>query len=161
MVQDVFQDVPEEGRFGSTAANTGKMYRDRYFKQSVLDALAIVEPVAKKHNIPLIEVALRWCVHHSQLKMKNKGGEDGIILGVSSYDQLVQNVEACEKGELPADVVEALDKAFGQAWFDGVRSIADPRYNGGADRLPLWIITYWKDAAAKLKLQEEWVEAVG
>ncbi|KAI8626160.1 NADP-dependent oxidoreductase domain-containing protein [Xylariaceae sp. FL1651] len=104
-------DQPAEGRF-SGSTNIGKMYRDRYFKQSVIDALGVVEPVAKKHNIPLIEVALRWCLHHSKLRPKSKGGDDGVILGISSYDQLVQNVEACEKGPLPDEVVEILDKAW-------------------------------------------------
>lgn len=30
--------------------------------------------------------------------MADKGGNEGVILGISSYAQLVQNVEACEKG---------------------------------------------------------------
>jgi aflatoxin B1 aldehyde reductase len=108
---------PAEGRF-SESNSLGKMYVDRYFNQSNIDALAIVEPVAKEHGIPLIEVALRWCVHHSKLRMANKGGNDGIILGISSYDQLVQNVEACEQGPLPEPIVEALDKAWDRARGD-------------------------------------------
>jgi aflatoxin B1 aldehyde reductase len=104
-------DAPAEGRF-SDKQNYGKMYRDRYFKESVVDALAMVEPVAKEHGVPLIEVALRWCVHHSKLKMRSGGGNDGIIMGISSFEQLEQNVEACEKGPLPESVVAALDKAW-------------------------------------------------
>jgi aflatoxin B1 aldehyde reductase len=103
---------PTEGRFSDKASNMGKMYMDRYFKQSTIDALAIVEPVATKHNIPLIEVGLRWCIHHSKLRPASKGGNDGLIIGISSYKQLEQNVEACEKGPLPDEVVEALDKAW-------------------------------------------------
>lgn len=110
-------DVPDEGRF-SQKLSYGKMYQDRYFKQSVLDALAIIEPAAKKHGIPLIEVALRWCVHHSKLKMRTAGGDDGIILGISSFQQLEQNVEACEKGPLPEEVVKALDEAWERARGD-------------------------------------------
>jgi aflatoxin B1 aldehyde reductase len=102
---------PEEGRFSQTN-NLGQLYMDRYFKQSNMDALAIIEPVAKKHNIPLIEVGLRWCIHHSKLRPACNGGDDGLILGVSSFDQLVQNVEACEKGSLPSKVVEALDHGW-------------------------------------------------
>ncbi|KAI1264353.1 NADP-dependent oxidoreductase domain-containing protein [Xylariaceae sp. FL1019] len=104
-------DNPSEGRY-SKDYSLSEMYRARYFKQSVIDALAAVEPAAKKHDIPLIEVALRWVMHHSKLKPKSKGGNDGVILGISSYNQLVQNVEACEQGPLPNDVVEALDKAW-------------------------------------------------
>jgi aflatoxin B1 aldehyde reductase len=60
----------------------------------------------------MVETALRWCVHHSALKMVDKGGNDGIITGVSSYDQLVSNLKDMEKGPLPEDVVKALDKAW-------------------------------------------------
>lgn len=44
--------------------------------------------------------------------MGSEDGSDGIVLGVSSFDQLVQNVEACEKGPLPGEVVQTLDKAW-------------------------------------------------
>lgn len=104
-------EQPQEGRFSKTN-NLGQLYLDRYFKQSTMDALAIVEPVAKANGIPLIEVGLRWCIHHSKLRTPAKGGNDGVILGISSYNQLEQNVEACEKGPLPDEVVEALDKAW-------------------------------------------------
>lgn len=104
-------DSPAEGRFSNTSS-MGKMYMERYFKQSTMDALALIEPVAREAGIPLIEVGLRWCAHHSKLRTRAKGGNDGIIVGISSYDQLVQNVEACEKGPLPDAVVEALDKAW-------------------------------------------------
>ncbi|CAG9982160.1 unnamed protein product [Clonostachys byssicola] len=107
-------EQPAEGRFSSTN-NLGKLYMERYFKQSTMEALAIIEPVAKEHNIPLIEVGLRWCIHHSKLKPASKGGNDGVIIGISSYDQLVQNVEALEKGPLPEPVVEALDKGWARA----------------------------------------------
>lgn len=113
-----------EGRFEDTAQ--GKMYRDRYFKPAVFEALSIIEPVAKHHNLTLIETALRWCVHHSQLSLAGnkdkKGGlgNDGIILGISSYDQLVSNIEDCEKGPLPDDVVKALDMGWEKARGEAV-----------------------------------------
>ncbi|KAM0809569.1 putative NADP-dependent oxidoreductase domain-containing protein [Seiridium cardinale] len=110
-------ETPSDGRF-SSSSSIGKMYQDRFLKQSNLDALAIVEPVSKKHDIPLIEVALRWIIHHSQLKPATKGGEDGLLLGFSSYDQLVQNVEAAEKGPLPEEVVQSLDDAWVKARGD-------------------------------------------
>lgn len=112
-------DAPAEGRF-SDGVSYGKMYRERYFKESVIEALALVEPVAKEHGVPLIEVALRWCVHHGKLKMRSEGGNDGIIMGISSFEQLEQNVEACEKGPLPGAVVEVLDRAWERARGDAV-----------------------------------------
>lgn len=80
-----------------------------------MEALAIIEPVAKEHNIPLVDVGLRWAIHHSRLRSVGKGGNDGLIIGISSYSQLEQNVEACEKGPLPDAVVAALDKAWATA----------------------------------------------
>ena len=88
------------------------MYRDRYFKDPTFEALKIIEPVVKEHNLTLIETALRWCVHHSKLNMRGEGGNDGIIIGVSSQKQLEGNIENLEKGPLPKEVLEALDKAW-------------------------------------------------
>ena len=106
-------DTPETGRFSATNKNQGKLYRDRYFKPPTMHALDIIEPVVKQHNLTLIETALRWVVHHSKLNLKrDKGGNDGIIIGVSSLKQLEGNLADLEKGPLPKEVVEVLDKAW-------------------------------------------------
>jgi aflatoxin B1 aldehyde reductase len=104
--------VPESGRFSNTSERTGQMYRERYFKDATFEALRIIEPVAEKHNLTLLEIALRWCIHHSQLKTRAKGGNDGVIIGVSSFEQLESNLKDLEKGPLPEDVVQALDEAW-------------------------------------------------
>jgi aflatoxin B1 aldehyde reductase len=88
------------------------MYRGRYFKEATFEALKLVEDVAQKHNLTLLEIALRWCVHHSELKMRVKGGNDGVIIGVSSFSQLEGNLADLEKGPLPEEVVQALDEAW-------------------------------------------------
>jgi len=64
-----------------------------------------------KHNLTLIETALRWVRHHSVLKITD-GGNDGIIIGVSSISQLETNLEVLEKGPLPEEVVAVLDEAW-------------------------------------------------
>lgn len=87
------------------------MYRKRYFKDATFEALRLIEPVVQKHNLTLLETALRWCVHHSALNMKN-GGRDGVIIGVSSFAQLESNLRDLEKGPLPDEVVNALDEAW-------------------------------------------------
>ena len=104
-------DVPAEGRYSNTAARVGEMYRARYFKDATFDALRMIEPVAKKHNLTLLEIALRWCTHHSALKMQD-GGTDGVIIGVSSFEQLESNLKDLEKGPLPEEVVKVLDEAW-------------------------------------------------
>lgn len=102
--------APSEGRFSDTTQTIGKMYRERYFKDTNFEALKLLQPVAEKHKLTLPQIALRWCVHHSKLKVKN--GNDGVIIGVSSLQQLEQNLVNLEEGELPAEVVEALDEAW-------------------------------------------------
>lgn len=103
-------DVPDEGRYSNTA-KSGEMYRKRYFKDATFDALRLIEPVAQKHNLTMLEIALRWCTHHSALRMQN-GGRDGVIIGVSNLDQLESNLKDLEKGPLPDDVLKALDEAW-------------------------------------------------
>ncbi len=104
-------EVPTGGRFSDVNARQGAMYRDRYFKDATFDALRMIEPVAQKHNLTMLEIALRWCTHHSALKMQ-KGGWDGVIIGVSGFEQLESNLKDLEKGPLPDEVVKTLDKAW-------------------------------------------------
>ncbi len=103
-------EIPQEGRFGE-GSHIGDRYRQRYFKDATFDALRLIEPVAQKHNLTMLEIALRWCTHHSALKMQN-GGRDGVLIGVSSFSQLESNLKDLEKGPLPDDVLKALDEAW-------------------------------------------------
>ncbi|KAH7025756.1 NADP-dependent oxidoreductase domain-containing protein [Microdochium trichocladiopsis] len=106
---------PTEGRF-SDNAGTGANYRARYFKDATFRALQTIEQAVAKHQgegLTMIETALRWVVHHSKLNvLPEKGGNDGIIIGISSLQQLEGNLDALEKGPLPEDVVQALDEAW-------------------------------------------------
>ncbi|KEY72031.1 hypothetical protein S7711_00050 [Stachybotrys chartarum IBT 7711] len=102
--------VPETGRFSDVSTAQGSSYRARYFKESTFKALQLMEGAVEKHNLTLIETALRWMVHHSKLKIKD--GNDGIIIGVSSVAQLENNMDNLEKGPLPEEVVKALDQAW-------------------------------------------------
>ncbi|KAJ9632167.1 hypothetical protein H2203_000570 [Taxawa tesnikishii (nom. ined.)] len=104
-------DVPAEGRYSDSVGRMGEMYRKRYFKDATFEALRIIEPVVQKHNLTLLETAFRWVMHHSQLNIKD-GGRDGVIIGVSSFQQLEQNLKDLEKGPLPDEVVKALDDAW-------------------------------------------------
>ena len=103
--------VPNDtSRFGSTSA-TGTNSRPRYFTDATFEALAMIDKVAEAHKLTMLEIALRWCVHHSSLNVKSGGG-DGIIIGVSSQQQLESNLRDLEKGPLPEDVVGVLDEAW-------------------------------------------------
>lgn len=102
--------IPDEGRYSNTAGVVGVRYRERYFKDSVFEALKIIEPVVERHGLTMVETALRWVIHHSALSIVD--GNDGVIIGCSSLAQLDENLKDCEKGPLPAEVIEALDKAW-------------------------------------------------
>jgi aflatoxin B1 aldehyde reductase len=102
--------VPESGRFSLSNGAQGENYRKRYFRNSTFEALKLMEEVGAKHNLSMIEMALRWVVHHSKLNITN--GNDGILIGVSSVEQLEQNLDNLEKGPLPEEVVGALNQAW-------------------------------------------------
>jgi aflatoxin B1 aldehyde reductase len=117
--------IPEEGRFSNISAGMGASYRNRYFKDATFDALRLIQPVAEKHDLTLIETALRWVLHHSALKITGSDQSDGILIGVSNFDQLKVNLEYLEKGPLPEEVVKALDEAWAVA-----KSTAPPYWHG-------------------------------
>ncbi|KAM0490386.1 hypothetical protein ACHAP8_011603 [Fusarium lateritium] len=101
----------EGGRFSSANVGFGMMYRDRYFRDDNFEALKVIQPVANRLGLTLLEIAFRWLVHHSKLKVKD--GNDGIVIGISSLAQLESNLDNLEKGPLPEEVVQVLDKAWG------------------------------------------------
>lgn len=97
---------------GSLSANTsvGKIYRSRYFKDAYFQALELIEPAITSHSLTLVEVALRWLVHHSALNIVD--GNDGTIIGASTVEQLRGNLLDMEKGPLPREVLDVLDEAW-------------------------------------------------
>jgi len=105
------KEVPAEGRYSNAFPMQGELYRKRYFQDATFDALCVIEPVAAKHDLTLVEIAFRWLLHHSELNIKS-GGNDGLIIGVSSQQQLESNLEHIEKGALPEEVLNALNEAW-------------------------------------------------
>ncbi|QDS68303.1 hypothetical protein FKW77_010668 [Venturia effusa] len=109
--RDDGEGMHEEGSRFDPKRWQGKMYRARYWNEEYFDALDLLRPVAEKHGFSEAECALRWMVHHSQLKREHGIG-DAIIIGASSTAQLEENLENLEKGPLPDDVVKALDEGW-------------------------------------------------
>ncbi|XP_010879990.2 aflatoxin B1 aldehyde reductase member 3 [Esox lucius] len=108
--QDKDGSQPSGRFFGNSWAGA---YRDRYWKESQFQAIDLVqnslEMVYGSDKPSMTSAALRWMYHHSHLK-----GDlgDGVIIGMSSMEQLQQNLSASEEGPLDERVVEA----FKQAW---------------------------------------------
>jgi len=120
-------EIPKQGRYSDIEGGKhGQLYRERYFKKSMFEALQHVYDVATaKHGIGMVETAMRWLVHHSALNMKpatksaftdGPPTRDGVVIGVSSEQQLNENLDALESTEpLPDEVVKALDEAWAVA----------------------------------------------
>lgn len=89
--------------------SSAKIYVNRYWKAPYWDSLDLLNPLAKKHGLTQAEIALRWGVHHSLMK---KEFGDNILIGASSSEHLDSNLKDLEKGPLPEEVVEALDKGW-------------------------------------------------
>lgn len=100
----------------------GQSYRKRYFHDAIFEAIEVIRPKAEAHQIPLAEVALRWCMHHSVLK---KEYNDHVIFSASSIKHVQENLTAFEKGPLP----DALVKAIDEAWTVVNKSGQAPKYH--------------------------------
>jgi aflatoxin B1 aldehyde reductase len=110
------ENVESMSRFDPKTSQ-GKIYRTRYWNDTMFDALDIIRAAASKHQLTEAGCALRWIMHHSQLKSELG---DAIIIGASSNTHLEENLKDFEKGPLPEDVVLALDEAWkiskGNVW---------------------------------------------
>ncbi|KAF6745911.1 hypothetical protein DFP72DRAFT_1153403 [Ephemerocybe angulata] len=58
-----------------------------------------------------------------------------------------------------SQTLKDLESELQSAWHDGCRSVSDPRYNDGRDRLPLYAITYWREVTKSIEQQALWKEA--
>uniref|UniRef100_A0A8C8TJ92 Aldo-keto reductase family 7, member A5 (aflatoxin aldehyde reductase) n=1 Tax=Peromyscus maniculatus bairdii TaxID=230844 RepID=A0A8C8TJ92_PERMB len=88
-------------------------YRDWFWKEGYFKGIDLVKKALQTtygSSAPsMTSAALRWMYHHSQLQ-GTQG--DAVILGMSSLEQLEQNLAATEEGPLEAAVVEAFDQAW-------------------------------------------------
>ncbi|SPO21336.1 related to aflatoxin aldehyde reductase [Ustilago trichophora] len=101
--------APESGSRFDPERVQGQMYRKRYWNDHYFQALDLLRPAAEKHGLSMAEIALRWMMHHSELK---KEFGDAVIIGASSKNHIDGNLVDFEKGPLPKDVVEKVDAAW-------------------------------------------------
>ncbi|XP_025237352.1 aflatoxin B1 aldehyde reductase member 3 isoform X2 [Theropithecus gelada] len=108
--EDKDRKQPVSRFFGNQWA---ELYRNRYWKENHFEGIALVEKAlqaAYGAGAPsMTSATLRWMYHHSQLQGAHG---DAVILGMSSLEQLEQNLAAAEEGPLKPAVVDA----FNQAW---------------------------------------------
>lgn len=103
-------DIETGSRFDKNRGQ-GRMYRARFWNESFFSALDLLRGALKEDGsgISESEAALRWMMHHSQLKQEHG---DKVIIGASSKAQLEMNLGDFEKGKLPQIVEEAFDKGW-------------------------------------------------
>jgi len=98
-----------------TRFDNNPLYLNRYWHPAYFDAVDELQGIAQRAGRTIIDISLNWLRHHTPA--------DCIILGASTMEQLQQNLDAFERGPLPADVVQAVD----QVW-NNLRGIT-PSYN--------------------------------
>ncbi|EWC48730.1 hypothetical protein DRE_00035 [Drechslerella stenobrocha 248] len=99
----------EKGTRFDNSKPQGQMYRARYWRGPNFKARELIDEVAQKHNLTLVEIALRWVNHHSAMSPE-KG--DKVIIGASSQKHLKENCEDFEKGPLPEEILQVCDAAW-------------------------------------------------
>lgn len=96
----------KSGRFKDNQNYLPRFYTDDNFK-----AVSLIQKACSEEGITMIEATFRWLLCHSAL-----GGQDGVLLGASSLEQLDENLDAClaaiEKDDLPPAVLKAFDDAW-------------------------------------------------
>ena len=105
LMTDKYKDKAiKDGRFTNRPN-----YQKRYWHDSYFDAIDEIKSVCEKYDINITEAAYRWLAYHSML---NPERGDGIIIGASCREQLIQNISYVNKGCLPDDVVKAIEDAW-------------------------------------------------
>lgn len=104
------RDTHAGGRF-----DDNKMYQDRYWHDDYFAAVGELGQVAREAGKSLVDLALQWLLVQSFV--------DSVILGASSYDQLEENLRACEAPRLDQKTLDACDVVWKR-----LRGIT-PKYN--------------------------------
>ncbi|MGW4464849.1 aldo/keto reductase [Micromonospora sp. NPDC004704] len=86
----------------------GIEYRRRYWNEPYLHAMREFRAGCEAWGVLPTDAALRWLVHHSHLGAAHG---DGIILGASRPEHLVQNLDGVQGTPLPPELLVAMDLA--------------------------------------------------
>ncbi|MDG4780742.1 aldo/keto reductase [Micromonospora sp. WMMD961] len=86
----------------------GIEYRRRYWNEPYLQGMHQFRAGCEASGVSPTDAALRWLVHHSHLGAVHG---DGIILGASRPEHLVQNLDAVQSAPLSPELLVAIDAA--------------------------------------------------
>lgn len=105
LMTDKYNDKEiKEGRFINRPN-----YQNRYWHDSYFNAINQIKIVCEKYGIGITEATYRWLAYHSMLKPERG---DGIIIGASSIEQLIKNIDYINKGRLPERIVNIINDAW-------------------------------------------------
>lgn len=107
-------DDPKEGRFA--AGPFQHLTRGRYFRDGIIEGARLIREAAEARGASPLEVAMRWLVHHSALRVRD--GRDGIVIGFSKLQQLGDNLDYLERGPLDDELLDVLERAWKAAKGD-------------------------------------------
>lgn len=111
-----YRDMPDSehpvgGRFDPSHF-IGRHLRERYWFDSVFEAVEMIRTVAKTHGLTMRECSLRWLHHHSALRVELG---DTVVFGASTPEQIEEIYVDVAKGPLPDKVVQVIDKSWSKA----------------------------------------------
>lgn len=87
----------------------GAVFNKVYNKPLLREGLAMWHEAAKKTGVPPAEMAYRYMAYHSLLR-----GDlgDALIAGATTSEQLEQTMEGIQRGPLPQEAVERINKIW-------------------------------------------------
>ena len=97
-------EIPDSGRFISR-----HNYQPRYWKKDYFDVLQNLREAGRGANLKPTDLAMSWLVNHSQLDSEK---DDGIILGVSKTEHLIDNMKSCTQAPLDQSILDILDEGW-------------------------------------------------
>ena len=87
----------------------GAIYHHQYNRPLLVEALSEWESIANDAGVSKAALAYRWVTYNSTLKPEYG---DGIIIGASRHQQLLETLRAIEDGPLEASIVKRIDKVW-------------------------------------------------
>ncbi|KAI0395383.1 Aldo/keto reductase [Xylariaceae sp. FL0594] len=85
----------------------GQGYRMMFDKKEMHEAIEFLNNTLESKGVSKVEASLRWIAYHSQLRET-----DGIILGASKVQQIIQNAQAIGQGPLDESIVDAIEEMW-------------------------------------------------
>ena len=107
MTAKFVNDEHQNTRFGDSNP-LGKLLAEKVFgSEDLRAAVKNFDAEVRSYDLTPIEVAMRWIAHHSALQ-----DDDGIILGASRIDQVVETIGMIRKGPLSQEMLVVTEKAW-------------------------------------------------